>query len=389
MKNRGWTVLLIVSLVIAICIVAEALFGLDPEQPNPSESRAFPCVKIASAYMALVEHPEAKRVLLLGDQAKEYGDIFIHAGLECATEAGGEFDIVFAAGLRPQKIDRAAHRVLKRNGLWVECVDARAQTLGDFKKTLASMPGKCVHVWMPGELDWLVTSRAEEVKPKLEDMIDLFTREGGFEDLVTAKCDTLPVIFASYAGTREDIMPAFERQDMTLGLRPEYFILRKVPSMDWMSAEGIDDDIREGLMHEIRSVQVVRRIILVGVMQAERGEEEKSVESWAKAALRSPGDTMLVERLDRLSVNAEAFLKLGKAAMAARCYDTMAQIMPNDPLPVYNYGICMRQLGEEEVANLAFKHADELARAIQPPEEPLEAPPEEQPAEERARRNSP
>ena len=158
--------------------------------------------------------------------------------------------------------------------------------------------------------------------------------------------------------------------------------MRKVPSLDWMATDGIDYDIREAVTHEIRSMQVVRRIILGGVMQAERGEEEKSVESWAKAALRSPGDTMLVERLDRLSVNAEAFLKLGKAAMAARCYDTMAQIMPNDPLPVYNYGVCMRQLGEPEVADLAFKHADELARAMQPPEGDL--PPEVEPSPEEA-----
>lgn len=368
MKNRGWTVLLVVSLAIAVCVVANALFGLKPEEVKSAESKTYPCVKIASAYMALVENPRAKRVLLLGEHAGEYSDIFIRAGLECATEASGEFDIVFASGARPDKLERTARRVLKRNGLWTECVDAREGTVGEFKKVLTSMPGKCVHVWMPGELDWLVTARSGDVKPELDDMMDLFTREDAFVDIVAAKCDTLPVVFASYAGTREDVLPAFEGKSPDVALRPENFILRKVPEMDWILTDGVDDDIRESVMHEIRSMQIVRRIILVGVMQAERGEEEKSVESWAKAALRSPGDTMLVERLDRLSVNAEAFLKLGKAAMAARCYDTMAQIMPNDPMPVYNYGICMRQLGEEEIANLAFKHADELARAQMPPE---------------------
>ena len=382
MKNRGWTVVLVVSLFVAICIVANALFGLDPEASKNDESRTFPCVKIASVYMALVENPKAKRVLLLGDRAAEYRAIFIRAGLECAIDPSGEFDMVFAAGQRSVSVNRAAHRVLKRSGLWAECVDAREETLEGFKRTLSSMKGDCVHVWMPGELDWLVTARTGDVKPQLEDMMDLFTREEGFTDTVAAKCDKLPIVFASYAGSREDIMPAFAGQDLKLGLRPEYFIMRKVPSLDWMATDGIDYDIREAVTHEIRSMQVVRRIILVGVMQAERGEEEKSVESWAKAALRNPGDTMLVERLDRLSVNAEAFLKLGKAAMAARCYDTMAQIMPNDPLPVYNYGVCMRQLGEPEVADLAFKHADELARAMQPPEGEL--PPEVEPSPEEA-----
>ena len=367
-RNRGWTILLVISLSVAICIVANALFGLKPEEPKTNESKTFPCVKIASVYMALVENPSAKRVLLLGSYAGEYSDIFIRAGLQCATEPSGEFDMVFAAGRRTAKVERAARRVLKKSGLWAECVDAREATVGAFKKTLVSLPGRCVHVWMPGELDWVVTARAGDVKPELDDMMALFTREEAFEDIVSAKCDTLPVVFASFAGTREDVLPAFQGKDPNSALRPEHFILRKVSDMDWILTDGVDIDIRESVMHEIRSMQIVRRIILVGVMHAARGEEEKAAESWAKAALRSPGDTMLVERLDRLSVNAEAFLKLGKAAMAARCYDTMAQIMPNDPLPVYNYGICMRQLGEEEVANLAFKHADELARAQCPPE---------------------
>ena len=368
MRNRGWAVLLFVSLAVALCIVVNALFGTSPEPEKAGESKTFPCVKIAMAYMALAENPDAKSVLLLGDFAGEYRDVFIRAGLDCSAEASGECDIVFAAGPRAAKLERAARRALRRDGLWAECVDARTMTMGGFRKTLSGSSGKCVHVWMPGELDWLVTARAEEPKPKLDDMMDLLSREEGFKDIVTAKCDSLPVLFASYAGTRDDLMPAFEGQDMSLGLRPEYFILREVQPIDWMSLDGVDADIQNGVMREIRSMQIVRRIILVGVMHAERGEEEKSVEAWAKAALRNPGDTMLVERLDRLAVNAEAFLKLGKAAMAARCYDTMAQIQPNDPLPVYNYGICMRQLGEEEVATLAFNRADELARAQQPPE---------------------
>ena len=115
MKNRGWTVVLVVSLFVAICIVANALFGLDPEASKNDESRTFPCVKIASVYMALVENPKAKRVLLLGDRAAEYRAIFIRAGLECAIDPSGEFDMVFAAGQRSVSVNRAAHRVLKRS----------------------------------------------------------------------------------------------------------------------------------------------------------------------------------------------------------------------------------------------------------------------------------
>ena len=88
---------------------------------------------------------------------------------------------------------------------------------------------------------------------------------------------------------------------------------------------------------------------------------------WARAAIRNPGDTMLVERLERLLVNAQAFDRLGKPAMAARCYETMAQIRPNDPAPVRGYGECLRKLGQEETAKLAFERADMLERGARRP----------------------
>ena len=44
-------------------------------------------------------------------------------------------------------------------------------------------------------------------------------------------------------------------------------------------------------------------------------------------------------------------------------FSVSPQVCPNDPLPVYNYGVCMRQLGELELAVLAFRRADELGKA--------------------------
>lgn len=365
MKSRGWTVIIVVALVVAVCVVAESLFGKKSSVPLRPEVQMFSCVRTVMAYAALAENPDAGRVLLLGGAADGYRSLFEHAGLECSNEPDGEFDIVFASGERTKKLDHAARKVLKGDGLWAECIDARAMSLAEFKKTLQSVPFDCVHIWMPGEFDWLIVGRRADSRPRLEDMMELFSLEDAFEDLVASKCDAVPVLFASYAGTREDVMPAFDGQPMSALARPEYFVTKEALSTDWLDYDGVEPDIRDMVRHEIRSMQIVRRMLLVGVMQAERGEEDKSVEAWAKVALRSPGDTMLVERLDRLSVNAQAFLKLGKTAMAARCYDTMAQIIPNDPLPVYNYGLCMRQLGEHELAERAMKRADELGKALE------------------------
>ena len=372
MKNRTWSVLLIVCIAITACVIFQVVFGLKPKPVQKTDNMIFPCVKTVLAFSAIAEKPDATKVLLLGSFAGGYRDLFKRAGLECFTTPGVEVDMVFAAGERPLKQDKAARNSLTKNGVWAECIDAREMTHADFKKKLSSVPGSCVHLWMPGELDWIVIGRAKESAPKLDDMMEVFSREDSFADLVPAKCDSLPILFASYVGVKEDVMPAFTRQNMQSTVRPEYFVQREIPKLDWMATDDVDADIRDNALREMRSMQVVRRMLLMGMIQAENGDEDAAIEAWARVALRSPCDTMLVERLDRLSVNAQVFLKLGKTAMAAKCYDTMAHITPNDPMPVYNYGLCMRQMGEGEIAELAFKRAEELSGA-QAPEEASDA----------------
>ena len=368
MKNRAWPILLVVCIAITACVVLQIVFGLKPKPIKKTDNMIFPCVKTVLAFSAIAEKPDAAKVLLLGNFAGGYHELFKRAGLECFTTPGVEVDMVFAAGERPLKQEKAARSSLSKNGVWAECIDARDMTRAEFRKKLLSVPGSCVHLWMPGEMDWLVVGRAKESAPRLEDMMDVFSREDSFADLVPAKCDSLPILFASYVGEKEDVLPAFAGQNMQAKVRPEYFVQREIPKLDWMALDDVDADIRDNALREMRSMQVVRRMLLVGVIKAENGEEDAAVETWAKVALRSPCDTMLVERLDRLSVNAQVFLKLGKTAMAAKCYDTMAHITPNDPMPVYNYGLCMRQMGEREIAELAFKRADELSRALAPEE---------------------
>lgn len=347
------------AIMVLIVVVACRCLLSGAEDSRRRESKAFRCVRTVSVYAALVENPTAARVLVLGDTVGDYSGFFEHAGLVCETEPKGEFDIVFVSGNVSPRMVKAARKVLAPDGAWAECIDAREMKASVFKTRLQALPYECVHVWMPGEKDWVLVGRKADARPRLEDMMDLFAREGAFDDLAVAQCNTLPVAFASYAGTREDMLPAFSGEDALV--EPENFVTREVAPVDWIDCDAVDADIRDGALREMRSMQIVRRIVLVGDMQAGRHDEEKSAEVWARAALRNPGDTILVERLERLSVNAQAFLKLGKAAMAARCYDTMAQVRPDDPMPVYNYALCMQQLGKADIAELAFKRAKELS----------------------------
>ena len=97
-------------------------------------------------------------------------------------------------------------------------------------------------------------------------------------------------------------------------------------------------------------------------MLANEGKVEESTETWARAMLRNPRDTMLLERLDRLDRNAAALLRMGNAAAAANCYETMIVVNPKDASAVYNYGICLKRLGKKDLSKQVLERAKELEK---------------------------
>jgi len=215
-------------------------------------------------------------------------------------------------------------------------------------------------LWMPGEFDWLVTWPADGRKVAFADFMDRYAALENADELTKAGCDSVPAVFASYVGEVRDVRPAFAALGPDEKVAPELFVTKTLPTFDGFDFAGLDADVSKKLQDEIRSHQNVRRVILEGCIRSRKGESEAAVEAWAKAAQRHANDTMLVERLEHLKTNGEVFYKLGKAAMAARCYEVMAQIRPNDPVPVFNYGVCAQRLGKKELAEKAFERARKL-----------------------------
>ena len=353
-KRIAFSVFALLALIVA-GIVAIAVSGRSRSVAVQEESKAFPCVRTVTVYAALAEHPCAKTVMLVGPKSKDYRAIFERAGLSCASGGKARCDIVFAAGADGEAVASAFGRNLATNGILAVCIDARGLEAPRLWKLLSEFPAGDFRFWMPGESDWLAVGRRGEASPALDSMLELFVREGSQVDLAESKCDSLPTLFAAYVGAKGDVMPAFNG---SLALvRAENFVTRETPSLDWIDASRVDADIAKAALSRMRMAQIVRRMVLAGNLYAARGDEKRSAETWARAATRSPGDSLLVERLERLSVNGKVFLQLGKAAMAARCYETMAQILPDDPEPVRNYGTCLEKLGKKDVAVRAFARA--------------------------------
>ena len=236
-------------------------------------------------------------------------------------------------------------------------VDVRGMSADAFRRVLESFPGGDVHIWMPGELDWLLIGNMSTNAVPLAKAMEEFAAD--------PKCMmSVAEVFASYAGTREEILPAFKRK-LEGEVLPEWFVSKDVPEIKWLDTSDVDDDILKATMAEIRSAQVMRRELLRGNMLAAKATdkkgEEAAIDVWAKVALRSPNDPMLLERIENLRRNAKGFLEVGKVLQAMKCYETIVLIRPNDAAAVHNFGMCLMKIGKRDMAEKVLAKAKKLS----------------------------
>ena len=240
-------------------------------------------------------------------------------------------------------------------------IDARGMSAADFRRELEAFPGKEVHVWMPGEKEWLLIGNMSTNPVPLAKAMEEFAAD--------PKCMTsVAEVFASYAGTREEILPAFTSK-LKGEVVPEWFVSKDIPEIKWLDTAGIDEDILKVVRSEIRSAQVMRRELLRGNMLAAKATdkkgEEAATEVWAKVALRSPNDPMLLERIENLNRNAKGFLEVGKVLQAMKCYETVVLIRPNDAVAVHNFGMCLKKIGKLDLAEKILSKARKLSEELE------------------------
>jgi 3-deoxy-D-manno-octulosonic-acid transferase len=328
--------------------------------PAPAQAeRTLPKLKAmrtAGAFIALAEMPGAVSAFAAGDDAKEYAEAIAATGVPCLTaetekDAAAKYDIVFASGVPPSDLG-AAFAKTAEGGALVWSFEAHKMTAGEFKKALESFPCKEAHLWMPGERDWIIAGRTGGETVKMGDLMDIFSRpEAISPEAEEAGCGSMQELFASYAGSREDVMPAFESGDMSAPARPEFFVSKETPDLDWIVPDDMYADIVEMLAERIRALQEVRRsIVRACARSTEPGGMDEAVSLWAEAMKKNPHDTMLLDRLYLMAVNARAFHDVGNVAGAAQCYEAMVAIRPNDRRVVAEYAKCLRNLGKKEMA---------------------------------------
>lgn len=321
-------------------------------------------LKSVAAYLSLIENPSARRVYVADEASEAYAAILERAGLVTLTaqEATGLFDIVWATGPKTSEFWEQQKSRLAPQGLFVWGLDVRQTSAATLKEWLASFPCVETHLWMPGEHDWLLVGRQQAASVKMDEALDVFTREELFQDLAEAGCDTLAEMFASYVGTLDEIEAAFAG-DLTTEVQPEHFVTREIPATPWLVPGEMEGDIYTNVMHEIRSMQVVRRSIIEAGLMTRRPEGiSAAAEKWAAAYLRNPHDPFLRERLYTLALNARVFEKVGNFKGAANCYELMIVIAPRDAAAIMAYANCLNLMGKKELARQVYERAIEVKR---------------------------
>lgn len=246
-------------------------------------------------------------------------------------------------------------RVFAPDGDYIR-LDVRKLTCAEFEQRLKDV-SPAATLWTPGEGDWLVVGAKNGGSNTLEKVTDSF--------VAAETAFSLPEVFANCVGTIGEIRPAFEVVDPDDGVVPELFVAKEIPSFAWLKDGEVDTEIAAKTRQEMRSMQVVRRLVLEGNMLSRQQKEDEAISKWSAAFRRASNDTLLLERMHHLLRNAEVFYKVGKYGMACKCYETLLRIKPDDYVAAMNLAECLKRTGQRKLYEAVLKKAESLAPKTQ------------------------
>ena len=257
-------------------------------------------------------------------------------------------------------------------------LDGRLLSRARLKGILADFRAAFTHyrMWCVGLHDYVVTAGGDVLS---SDLLDLFARQEPFEAFVKAEIYIPAELFACYMGTDYEIEPglldlpavshaaatwsapklAFMPQPTNhlaevraIRLTPYY-----IPPANWFKRGTTVPDVWSAMTNQIAAAQGVRREILMGYDEAERGATTNAIERWSAAAKVNPRDPLLGNQADELDLEGRRSLRLHRVGAALQYYENRLLIRPGDVAAVHNFGICLKKAGHWDVAARVFTKA--------------------------------
>lgn len=351
---------------------AFCLFGCGSEEAAPVQGEedsgklleahyTIAPVKTACIYAAIAEKPDMRKVLLIGEEAKSAASVFSNAGVKSEESIRGKYDCVFVSceGMSKDSCARMMSH-LTENGIAAWMMDMSKVKMSEFKEMLDSFDCPSTHLWMCGDNTWVLVGRKSPKRIKLSSIMEAMTRENSMEDLAKARICGIGELFASYVGEKEDLLPAFKDLKDDPPVKCEYFVPREKASTAWIYCD-IEPEMFKLVEEKIAALQENRRRVILGLMRADKGEEDEALDILAEATLVNPNDPLILERLERIERNAIGYHNAEQLLLELKCYETMLIIQPNNLRAVTRMGELYDAIGRHDIAEKCFERAKVLS----------------------------
>jgi MFS family permease len=380
--------------------------------------RRFVASRTMTALAPLMIRPDAKNILMLGEEAGVYlstlvrigsVDVFVDPSAGASTsfvkgndlftggeeparwyrsgtlsELRGKCDVVFVAPppvwvkgsgqLLSARALQSYRDALGEEGVVAVRVDGRGLSeagFADLARTFMSVfPG--VQVWNTGAADWVLLGGARELKVPLDVLTSLVERKDTFRELVRAGNITLPAALAcmvcdgnglkTWLQERAGKSPESEWNVPVRVIRGENLMsiaFEKVrqPKAPWVLSGQMDLDLYVDILEVINKARDARKLAVQSMAEGMQAKPDASLSAVRASVQASKQDVLILQIVDHMDMEARRRIAIGNYKGALICYENLISFTTGTARYHHGAGYCLRALGEAENAYLAFARA--------------------------------
>ena len=376
----------------------------------------FVASRTMTALAPLMLHPDAKKVMLIGEEAGVYlatyvrlADLGLFVSPEAVAstafvkdnalftpteqsrfkvcevrQARGTCDILFVApppvwvkGSGAWLSARALQgyrKALAEEGIVAVRIDGRGLTEATFAEMartfLSVFPG--AQLWNTGAADWVLLGGEKELKVPLDRLTTFFERKETFRECVKAGNITLPAALACMVYDTQGLKAWVQER---AGQKPDSvwrLPLRIIKGENmtspackkgrdakapWVLAGQMDVDLYVDIWNLINEARDARGLAIHSLAEGLQGNRDASHAAIRAAMGVCKQDLLVFQTMDHLDMEARRRIAIGNYKGALLCYESLISFAPTQSLYHHGAGYCLRALGEVENAYLAFARA--------------------------------
>ena len=378
--------------------------------------RRFVASRTMTALAPLMIRPDAKNVLLLGEEAGVYLSTLVRLGsIEVMVDPSARASISFVAGnklftaeeqkrYRPGKLSEqrgtcdvvfvapppawvtgggqllsasALQRyrdALGEEGVVAVRVDGRGLSETRFAELarifMSVFPG--VQLWNTGAADWVLLGGAHELKVPLDVLTSFVERKDTFLELVHAGNITLPAALAcmvcdgnglkTWLQERAGKSPESEWNVPSRVIRGENltsiaFEKVRQPKAPWVLSGQMDLDLYVDILEVINKARDARKLAVQSMAEGMQAKPDASLSAVRASVQASKQDVLILQMVDHMDMEARRRIAIGNYKGALICFENLISFTTGTSRYQHGAGYCLRALGEAENAYRAFARA--------------------------------